>query len=438
MRAIFADKAVEKVENTLRNPLVLIVAGLVLTAPLIALLVLLFPYYRWILSDPVWFPIAFGFFVLFNILNATAVCILAERKIAGFAQDRKGPNRVGFWGLLQPIADGLKFFLKEDITPNNVDKPLFFLAPAIAMITALVGFAIIPWAGDVHWPWMEAGATVSTQMLSLNVGALYLLAIGSIGVYGIVLAGYASNNKYSFYGGMRASAQMISYELPMGLALVCMFLVAGTLRLEEMVAHQATTGVWYVFIYPVPFFLLLVSAFAETNRAPFDLAEAEQELVGGFHTEYSSMKFAMFFLAEYAHMITGSALVVAVFFGGWHLWGLTGGPETTSWIAMLIKLGVYVTKVVVMIFLFMWIRWTLPRFRFDQLMSIAWQSLIPVGVVFVAGIAVLVAFNMQRTWWAALLLNLVILGIMLAVAARSRAPVTGRQISLPDVNVRTT
>lgn len=432
-RTILSDKAVERVENALRNPVVIIVAAIVLTVPLVGLLVLTFPYYKGLLADPFWFPIMFMFGVLFMILNATAVCILAERKIAAFTQDRRGPNRVGFWGLLQPIADGLKFFLKEDITPQNVDKPLFYLAPCLAMATALVGFAVIPWAGDVQFPWSEN--VVSTQAVSINVGVLYILAISSIGVYGVVLAGYASNNKYSFFGGMRASAQMISYELPIGLALLCILLAAGTLRLEEMVSWQARTGIWYVFMYPLPFLVLLVSVFAETNRAPFDLAEAEQELVGGFHTEYSSMKFAMFFLGEYAHMITGSALMVAVFFGGWHFWGMPG-EENLAWWAMLLRLNVFIAKVALMIFLFMIIRWTIPRFRFDQLMRIAWEGMIPVGVVLVVATGVLVAFDLHQTLWATLGTNIVILIGMLLYIGRRAAPVTGRQGDLPDIEVR--
>jgi NADH-quinone oxidoreductase subunit H len=311
------DRTVSPVEKFLRSPLLLLGAGTILVAPLVAILVLLFPYYRSILSDPFWFPILVMAVMLFLILNATAVCILAERKVAAFTQDRYGPNRVGFWGLLQPIADGLKCLLKEDIIPANVDKPLFLLAPSLSVLVSLIGFAIIPWAGNVHWGWMPPGTTVPTQVASLDIGVLYVLAVGALSVYGIVLAGYASNNKYSFYGGMRAAAQLISYELPLGLALLCILLTTGSLRLEEIVAQQARSGIWYVFMQPMAFLLMLVSAFAETNRAPFDLPEAEQELVGGYHTEYSAMKFVMFFLAEYAHMITGSAVLICGAGPGW-------------------------------------------------------------------------------------------------------------------------
>jgi NADH-quinone oxidoreductase subunit H len=429
------DPTVHKIEQMLRNPLVICGAGAVLALGLALVLWLTFPLYRGILAHPFWFPILVMALMLFLILNGTALCILAERKIASFTQDRHGPNRVGFWGLLQPIADGMKFLFKEDITPANVDKPLFFLAPAISLVIALIGFVIIPWAGDVRWPWAP-DTVVRTQVASLDIGILYLLGVASLSVYGIVLAGYASNNKYSFYGGIRATAQMISYELPMGLALLCLLLTAGTLRLEDMVAQQAATGLWYVFFQPLPFLLFLISSFAETNRAPFDLAEAEQELVGGFHTEYSSMKFAMFFLAEYAHVITGSAVIVALFCGGWHFWGLPGADDL-SWWAMLLRLAVYLAKVALFIGLFMFVRWTIPRFRFDQLMRLAWLSMVPVGIALVAGTAVLATFNVQRTWWAPLALNVLTLVVVLWVAARAQSPVTGRQPDLPDIEILT-
>lgn len=427
------DKTVKRVEDLLRNPWVLIGAAIVLAAPVVLVLVWAFPLYKSLLSDPFWFPLIVMAVMLGLILTGTAACILAERKLAGFTQDRRGPNRVGFWGLLQPVADGLKLFLKENIIPHNVDKPIFLLAPTIALFISLIGFAIIPWAGEVQWPWMTEG-TVSTQVASLNIGFLYLLAIGGIGVYAVVLAGYASNNKYSFYGGIRAAAQMISYELPLGLALLVVLLVTGTLRLEEIVDQQARSGLWYVFLHPIAFFLVLISAFAETNRTPFDLAEAEQELVGGFHTEYSAMKFGMFFLGEYAHMITNSALMVALFFGGWHFWGLPN-VENTAWWAMLIKLGVYLGKVSLFIWFYMLIRWTIPRFRFDQLMRLAWQSLVPAGIALLAATAVLAAFGLHQSFFASLGVNLLVLIILLWAAARSKQP-TGRQGDLPEVEVR--
>ncbi len=369
------------------------------------------------------------------LMTSIAACILAERKIAGFIQDRYGPNRVGPWGLFQPVADGIKFFMKEDITPANVEKPIFFLASGIAFVVALIGFAIIPWAGNVHLPWTPEGATVSTQVADINVGILYLLAVGSLGVYSTVLAGWASNNKYSFYGGMRSTAQMLSYEVPMGLAILCILLVSGDLRLGVIVGQQAQSGVWNVFMHPIAFMLLLISAFAETNRAPFDLAEAEQELVGGFHTEYSSMKFALFFLGEYLHMITVSALMVALFFGGWHFWWITPS-ESTHWFFALIKLGVYSTKIVLLIGFFMVVRWTLPRFRFDQLMRLAWKGMIPLGLATVCATGVLAALGWQRSWYWCLPVNVVLLAILLRFAARSRAPITGRQPNLAEIDTR--
>ena len=431
------DPLIQKIDNLLRKWWVLAGAGIVASVPVVLLIWWAFPYYQNVLSDPFWFRVVVMAVLMGLILQSTAICILAERKIAGFTQDRHGPNRVGFWGLLQPVADGMKFFLKEDIIPSKVDKPIFLIAPCIALVTSMIGFAIIPWAGEIHWPWMAAGETVSTQVAPLNVGFLYLLAVGSIGVYGVVLAGYASNNKYSFYGGMRATAQMISYELPMGLALIVMLLVSGTLRLDEMVNQQAQSGVWFIFLHPIAFFLLLVSAFAETNRTPFDLAEAEQELVGGFHTEYSSMKFALFFLGEYAHMITNSALLVAVFLGGWAPLPFTSAlAENTAPWAAAIKFGVYLGKVALFIGLFMIIRWTIPRFRFDQLMRLAWKSMIPVGIVLLVGVAILTAFGLQRNIVFSLVLNVVLLAILWWQAATTKQSVTGRQEDLPQIEVR--
>ncbi len=432
------DPTIKRIETVLRKPAVIFGAGAAILLLVTALLALAFPLYKPLLSSQFSFSMIVLAVMLVLILSATALCILFERKIAGFTQDRYGPNRVGFWGLLQPVADGLKFLLKEDIIPRHVDKPLFLLAPALALAASLLGFAIIPWAGQVRWPWMPPDAPpLSTQVANLNVGFLYLLAVGSLSVYGVVLAGYASNNKYAFYGGMRAAAQMISYELPLGLGLLVVLLVSGTLQLDQIVQQQAATGVWNIFLHPIAFFLVLVSALAEANRAPFDLPEAEQELVGGYHTEYSAMKFAMFFLGEYAHMITSSALIVALFFGGWHFWGLPG-PENVTWWAMLIKLAVYLTKVALFIALFMLVRWTLPRFRFDQLMRVAWQSLVPIGVALLAATAALTYLGWQRNVWASLAANLLLLAVLLRSAARSKRPVTARQEDLPEIDVRPT
>ncbi len=406
-----------------------------------------------ILGNQFWFSLIMMLVALGAIVGAAApLCILAERKLSAYIQDRVGPNRVGPFGLLQPLADGLKFILKEDIIPANVDKPIYVLAPALAMFIALLGFAVIPWADQIEWPWTGPDGqpvVVHTQVASLDIGFLYMLAVGSLSVYGVVLAGWASNNKYAFYGGMRATAQMLSYEVPLGLGLMCTLLIAGNLRLESIVDQQAATGIWNLFIHPVPFLLVLISAFAETNRTPFDLSEAEQELVGGYHTEYSAMKFAMFFLAEYSHMLINSALMVAMFCGGWAILPFVPGllADTHTWWAALIKFGVYWAKISLFIGFYMLIRWTVPRFRFDQLMRLAWKGLVPMGIATLIGTAVLVACGWRIDARAGLLGNIAPAAIALALnvgifagsiwfARASRAPVTGRQENLPEVQVR--
>jgi len=418
------------------TPLLLIPVVYLLREPLMQLLVSQF-----------WFSVIMIAVSLFVILQMCPVCILAERKLSAWVQDRMGPNRVGYWGVLQPLADGIKFILKEDITPANVDKPVFILAPAMAMTIAMVGFAVIPWAGVIQWPWAEPGHLVTTQVASIDVGLLYMVAFGSMGVYGVVLAGWASNNKYSFYGGMRAAAQMLSYEVPLGLGILIVLLVAGTLRLEDIVNQQATAGVWNVFLHPIAFLIVLITAFAETNRAPFDLAECEQELIAGFHTEYSSMKFAMFFLGEYTHMMISSALIIALFLGGWaplpflsfYSESAPGVIEATwwntGWMAALIKFGVYWGKISAFIAFFMLIRWTLPRFRFDQLMRLAWKGLVPMGVALVIATGVLVALGLNRNLIASLAVNAIVLAVALWIASRGTTPITGRQDNLPEVDV---
>lgn len=387
-------------------------------------------------DDQFRFSLIMAAIVLFGpLINGCAICILAERKISGFIQDRRGPNRVGPWGLLQPLADGIKFILKEDYIPRHVDRPTFILAPAIAFISALIGFVIVPWAGEIHWPWMEPGQTVSTQPASLDVGILYILAVGSLAVYGVVLAGWSSNNKYAFYGGMRATAQMLSYEVPLGLGLLAMLLINGNLRLENMVAVQAETGLWFVLYQPLAFILVLTSFLAEANRTPFDLAECEQELIAGFHVEYSAMKFAMFPLGEYAHMLTSSAIMTAIFFGGWHIWGLTSLADT-SVLAAVVKFTVFWVKIATFVAFFMLVRWTIPRFRFDQLMRLAWKSMVPIGMGLIIGNGVLVYLGWQTSLAANLAMNAVVLAGALLVAGMARTPVTGRQAYLPAIDVR--
>jgi NADH-quinone oxidoreductase subunit H len=445
------EPGVERIERLLRSPTVFFGALAGIGLLVVAVLALALPLYQGLLSSQFSFSVILMAVVLFILLNATAICILAERKVSAYIQDRQGPNRVGPLGLLQPIADGLKMFIKEHVLPANVDRPLYLLAPALALGIALLGFAIIPWAGVIRWPWMSAAARpLSTQVASLDVGFLYLIAVASMGVYGVVLAGYASNNKYAFYGGMRAAAQMISYEIPLGLGLLCILLTAGTLRLEDVVNAQARSGLWYVLYQPLAFLLVLISGFAETNRAPFDLAEAEQELVGGYHTEYSALRFGMFFLGEYAHMITNSALMIALFFGGWaplpFLSWYSAGPDgaieptwwNVGWTAGLIKFGVYWGKIALFIAFYMVVRWTLPRFRFDQLMRVAWQALVPMGVGLVLATAVLVAAGWQQNVFACLAANVLVLSLSLLWALRSHSPVTGRQENLPEIEVRPT
>lgn len=310
--------------------------------------------------------------------GAVAYLILVERKIAAFSQDRIGPNRVGPLGLLQPIVDGVKMFLKEDVTPSYVNKPIFVLAPFLSIVTAMIGFAVVPF-GPVgpNAPVLFDGPVQFQIAPSIDIGLLYIFAVGSLAVYGIILAGYASNNKYSFLGGLRSSAQIISYEIPMGLSVLGIILIASSLDLNSIVEWQ-NAHVWGIFVQPLGFFIFLICAFAETNRLPFDLPESEQELVGGFHTEYSSMKFGMFFLGEYLHVITVSFLVVILYGGGWDPPFLT--LADTGWLSAILKVSVLVTKVLAMIVFVMWIRWTLPRFRYDRLMELAWKRMIPLAI----------------------------------------------------------
>ena len=329
--------------------------------------------------------------IVFTVwLLAVAITTLAERKIAAWIQDRSGPNRVGPWGIFQPIADGIKNFLKEEVRPRDSSRWLFYLAPVISMVPAFMVFAVIPFAAPLSTPW----GNVNMVVADLPIGFLYVLAFGSLGVYGIVLGGWASNSKYSFLGGVRASAQMISYEVALGLCLVPILMVSGNVTLPEIVRQQQET-IWYVLPLAVCFLLFTTSYFAETNRPPFDMPEAESELVYGFHTEYSAMKFAMFMLAEYANMVTAAALMATFFFGGWDIPFWTGdnmamgadgaivGAAPALW-KTLLTAAFFASKVIFFIFIFIWVRWTLPRFRYDQVMALGWKVLIPMLVVYIA------------------------------------------------------
>ncbi len=321
-------------------------------------------------------------FILFSVLKIFAVfavvmtsvaySVLAERKISAFIQDRVGPNRVGPMGIWQPLADGVKAFLKEDFTPAHVRKVYFWLAPMVSMIPAILVLAVIPFGSQV-------GAQ-KMVIADLDVGILYTFGIVSLGVYGIVLAGYASNSKYSFLGGIRSSAQMISYEIAMGMSVVPVFLIVGDLNLSKIIEHQAAHG-WLIFYSPISFIIFVVAAFAETNRLPFDLPESEQELVGGYHTEYSSMKFALFFMGEYANMIAASAMMVTLFLGGWTL-PIAGLDKAAgnSLVIGIVQIAIFFAKVCVLMGVFIWVRWMWPRFRYDQLMDLGWRRFLPLAL----------------------------------------------------------
>jgi NADH-quinone oxidoreductase subunit H len=321
-------------------------------------------------------------FVIFSVLKIVGVfavvmtgfayAVLAERKISAFIQDRIGPNRVGPAGIWQPMADGIKAFLKEDFTPAHVRKIYFWIAPMIAVIPSLLVLAVIPF-----------GSSMGAQKMviaDLNVGILYTFGIVSLGVYGIVLAGYASNSKYPFLGGIRSSAQMISYEIAMGLSVIPIFLIVGDLNLGKVIAHQAQHG-WLILYAPLSFIIFMISAFAETNRLPFDLPESEQELVGGYHTEYSSMKFALFFMGEYINMIAASAMMVTLFLGGWTLpFAGLDNPNPSKIIAV-VQIAIFLGKIMVLMGVFIWVRWMWPRFRYDQLMDLGWRRFLPLSLV---------------------------------------------------------
>jgi NADH-quinone oxidoreductase subunit H len=424
---------------------------------------------------PPWLPLLIV--IHLAVLGTVAYLILLERKVASWAQDRIGPNRVGFDfglpflsflkgmnGLGQPLADGIKFILKEDYRPKNVDRILFTIAPIIMIIVIIISIAVVPWGGikqttarvaipaavaatdraaviaaaqdvlpngatvvDVGVPQPRGEVVLGAddavpqalvdvtyrwhfQIANLDIGVLFILATLSLAVYGVVIGGWASNNKYSFLGGLRATANMISYEIPLGLAVLVIVVMFGTLDLTAIVDKQlhywaGFVPAWNVFVHPLAFFMFLICIHAEANRAPFDMAEAEQELVGGYHTEYSAMRFALFFLAEYAGMITTSMVCVALFFGGWHLpwiewaWPALAGvvdpaspAVTDSLIACIVRAVIIFTKTILVLFVFMWVRWSLPRFRFDQLMNLAWRALIPISLVILLATAVAV-------WW---------------------------------------
>jgi NADH-quinone oxidoreductase subunit H len=341
--------------------------------------------------------------VFTGLMVVVAYMTLAERRVSAFIQDRRGPNRVGPFGLLQPIADGIKNILKEETLPGTANWKFFIMAPAISIIPALVTFAVVPFAAPLPTPW----GVVDMIIADIPIGILYVLALASLGVYGLFLAGWSSNNKYAFLGGVRSSAQMVSYEVALGLSILPVLMLAGNVTLTEIVWQQQMLGFWYMFPLSLAFIFFVISAFAETNRLPFDLPEAESELVTGYHTEYSSMKFSMFFIAEYAHIFTASALMATLFLGGWSVpfwsgdhmfWhegmlvsGFTAAGDpiaaTPAWWKTLLTLLSFAVKTGFFVLVFIWVRWTLPRFRYDQVMHLGWKVMLPIGLAYVMLVA---------------------------------------------------
>jgi NADH-quinone oxidoreductase subunit H len=452
---------------------------------------------NWIIANiPPWFWIAL--IAHGAIMGTVAYLILLERKVASWVQDRIGPNRVGLgFGIIpflkdkkmagfgQPLADGLKFIVKEDYHPASVDKILFTISPGLMVLVIIVSIAVLPWGGTrqasrvvtIPSGTTDISAAASAQIAqgdqlvgqpqdlgnnqfkityqypfqiaNLNIGVLFVLAVLSLAVYGVVIGGWASNNKYSFLGGLRATANMISYEIPLGLAVLTIVVMYGTLDMNALVEKQCHNWVgiipaWNVFSQPLAFVMFLICIHAEANRAPFDTAECEQELVGGYHTEYSAMRFALFFLGEYAGMITTSAVCVALFFGGWDFPGLRGDipghpAVTTSFIICILRAIVFFVKTVAIIFVFMWVRWSLPRFRFDQIMMLAWRALIPIALAMLMVTSVIVFAFHGNTYdglgGAAALTMLVfnvLLGalIMIFTAWIPPAPATNRRLTV--------
>ncbi|MBA3674183.1 MAG: NADH-quinone oxidoreductase subunit NuoH [Chitinophagaceae bacterium] len=337
------------------------------------------------------------FILIVSVVSGSLVIAMystyMERKVAAILQDRRGPSRAGPFGILQPLADGLKLFFKEEIIPNFSSKFLFILGPCLAMLTAMMIGAVIPWGNKVHL----FGRDISLQIADINIGVLYIFGVVSMGVYGIMIGGWASNNKFSLLGALRAASQIISYELAMGIALIALLMVTGTLSLKEMVGGQMDHW-WNIFKQPLGFLIFLICAFAECNRTPFDLAEAENELVGGYHTEYSSMKLGFYLFAEYINMFLSSAVMVSLYFGGYDIPFVNdinlAENIGTNWAAILQGLVLF-GKIVFFLFLFMWVRWTIPRFRYDQLMNLGWKILIPLALfnMLVTGALILLKQN---------------------------------------------
>jgi NADH-quinone oxidoreductase subunit H len=348
------------------------------------------------------------------VMVGVALLTWVERRVCAWIQDRLGPNRVGPEGLLQPAADGLKNLLKEETLPASSDKLLFLLAPAMSFVPALLTIAVIPFATPLPTAWGDVPMVVA----DLPVGFLYILAFASLGVYGVVFAGWSSNNKYALLGGLRSSAQMISYEIAMGMSTVAVLLLAGNVALSDVIARQQQST-WFIFPLALAYFIFIVAAFAETNRVPFDLPEAEGELVAGYHTEYSAMKFSMFYIAEYSNMVTASALMATLFFGGYDIpftsWD-NGPPWTIA--KTLATLAMFSLKVSFFLFVYIWVRWTLPRFRYDQLMALGWKVMLPLALGYITVMATAIWLLHARLGWnydARFALALFSLNVVLAI-----------------------
>ena len=339
------------------------------------------------------FKIVFVLGVFLVSLVIAMYSTYAERKVAAFFQDRIGPNRAGPFGLLQPLADGVKMFMKEEIIPSQSDKALFILGPSLAMLTACMTGVVIPWGNSL----MINGNEYLMQITDVNIGILYVFGVVSIGVYGIMIGGWASNNKFSLLGALRASSQMISYELAMGMSIIALVMMTGTLSIREIVEGQPGAH-WNVLVQPLGFLLFIICAFAETNRTPFDLPECETELVGGYHTEYSSMKLGFYLFAEYINMFISSAIIVSLYFGGYNFPFINSLGLSHNLVSILGTV-IFFGKIFFFIFFFMWVRWTIPRFRYDQLMRMGWQILLPLAVlnIVLTGVYLLWKYDLWNT-----------------------------------------
>jgi NADH-quinone oxidoreductase subunit H len=381
---------------------------------------------------PVFVEILIKIAVVFGgLMTAAAYLVLLERRVAAWVQDRRGPNRVGIpltrmrlFGLGQPLADGLKFMTKEDLLPTHVDKFLFFVAPLAIFVAATAAFAVVPFGSVLPLRIAAPGVERPLSLIiapGLDVGLIYIAALGSLAVYGVILGGWSSNNKYGFLGALRASAQLIAYELPVGAGILGVALATGSLRLDAVIAQQAVAGIWNGITQPLGMLVFVVASVAEAGRLPFDLTECEQELVGGYHTEYSGMKLMLFLVAEFLHLTLAAFLIVILYLGGWHFWGLSGAGNTVTWPVALLRIAILAVKVLWVIFCFMIVRWSWPRFRFDQLMGLAWNVMLPLGIVNVVMVAVWIeygdrmarAIGLSRSLAESLLGWLVLVGVWL-------------------------